>query len=86
MVHHIQREGAIALQFCVRVSNYAEWALFEMDNPDKSHINLVWRQGAGINVVVCEYSRNHSVLLQLKDIAFVEVHRLSSPEGNGLLV
>ncbi len=63
--HHIRREGAIAHQFRVRVSNYAERALFEMDNPDKSHIDLLWRQGAGINVVVCGYSRNHSVLLQL---------------------
>ena len=81
--HHVQREGAIALQYRVRVSNYAERALFEMDSPDKSQVDLVWSQGAGINVVVCNYSRMRSVLLQLKDIAFLEIHRLTFPAGDG---
>jgi len=80
--HHVQRDGAIAFQYHVRVSNYAERALFEMESPDKSQIDLVWSQGAGINVVVCKYSRTRSVLLQLKDIAFLEVHRLTSPVGD----
>jgi hypothetical protein len=83
--HRLQRGGAIALQYRVRVSNYAERALLEMESPDRSQINLVWTQGAGINVVVCNYSRTRSVLLQFKDIAFLEVHRLTSPveDGNG---
>lgn len=83
--HHLQRDGAIALHYCVRVSNYAKRALFAMESPDKSQIKLVWSQGAGINVVVCNYSRARSVLLQFKDIAFLEVHRLNSPvdDGNG---
>jgi hypothetical protein len=58
---------------------------FEMESPDRSQINLVWTQGAGINVVVCNYSRTRSVLLQFKDMAFLEVHCLTSPvnDGNG---
>jgi hypothetical protein len=84
-VYSATARGAIALQYCVRVSNYAERALFEMESPDRSQINLVWTQGAGINVVVCNYLRTRSVLLQFKDIAFLEVHCLTSPvdDGNG---
>jgi len=34
--HHIQCNGAIALQYHVRVSNYAKCALFKMESPNKS--------------------------------------------------
>jgi len=84
--HEIRREGGIALQYHVIVSNYAERALFDMDNPDKLQINLVWSQGAGINVVICGCLRMHLVLLQLKDIAFLEIHRLTLAVGHGVEV
>jgi hypothetical protein len=82
--HHVQREGEKALEYRVRVTNYAERGLFDMDDPDKTQINLVWNQGAGINVVICGYSRRYSVLLQLRDIGLMEIHRLTSPVGDGV--
>jgi hypothetical protein len=36
--HHVQREGEKALEYRVRVTNYAERGLFDMDEPDKTQI------------------------------------------------
>jgi hypothetical protein len=34
--------------------------------------------------VICGYSRRYSVLLQLRDIGLMEIHRLTSPVGDGV--
>ncbi len=54
--------------------NYVEQHLFASDHPDSPTITQYWNQGTGINVVICEYTTQLPVLLQLKYLAFLEVY------------
>jgi hypothetical protein len=72
--HFLPRDGQIAIEFPVRVRNYAERHLFASDHPDRPPITQYWNQGAGINVVICGYTTQLPILLQLKYLAFLEVY------------
>ena len=72
--HFLPRNGQIAMEFPVRVRNYAEQHLFASDHPDRPTITQYWNQGVGINVVICGYTTQLPVLLQLKYLAFLEVY------------
>jgi len=72
--HFFPRDGLIAMEFPVRVRNYAEQHLFASDHPDRPTITQYWNQGAGINVVICGYTTQLPILLQLKYLAFLELY------------
>ncbi len=62
------------MEFPVRVRNYTERHLFASDHPDRPTITQYWNQGAGINVVICGYTTQLPILLQLKYLAFLELY------------
>jgi hypothetical protein len=73
--HYLPLNKQMAMEFPVRVRNYAEQHLFVTDHPDRPTIIQYWNQGAGINVSVCGYTTWLPVLLQLKYLAFLEIYR-----------
>ena len=72
--HFLPQDGQIAMEFPVRVRNYAEQHLFASDHPDRPTITRYLNQGAGINIVIWGYTTQLPVLLQLKYLAFLEVY------------
>ena len=72
--HFFPRDGLMAMEFPVRVRNYAERHLFASDHPDRPTVTQYWNQGAGINVVICGYTTQLPILLQLKYLAFLEIY------------
>ena len=74
--HFLPRDGQMAMEFPVRVRNYAEQHLFASDHPDRPTITQYWHQGAGINIAGCGYTTQCPVLLQLKYLAFLEVYMM----------
>jgi hypothetical protein len=42
---------------------------------------MYWKQGAGINIAVCGYMTQATVLLQFKHLAFLEVYQLTQDDS-----
>jgi hypothetical protein len=42
---------------------------------------MFWQQGAGINLYVCGYSTQQSVLLELRYVAYLEVYLKTLPDA-----
>ena len=72
--HIIRREQDTCHEFSVRVRNYPERQAFKLNNPTKSAIDSLWTHGAGINVLVCGYSRHSTALIKMKSIPYLEVY------------
>jgi len=64
--HVITRERETCHKFSVRVRNYPERIVFESHNPTESAIDSLWNHGAGINVLVCGYSKHSTALIKMK--------------------
>jgi hypothetical protein len=79
--HEFRRDGMRYVEFSVRVRNYAEREHFERDHLDSRIVDTFWRQGAGINVVVCGYATQLSVLIELRDVAYLQLYMKTSPDA-----
>ena len=74
--HEFRRDGEIFVEYPVRVRNYAEQERFE-----REHADMYWRQGAGVNLVVCGYTTQVSVLLELRHVAHLQVYMKTSADS-----
>jgi hypothetical protein len=72
--HMLLREDRPFLEFACRVRNYPEREHFERDVMELRAIKILWQQGAGINLSVCGYLTQQSVLLELRYVAYLEVY------------
>ncbi len=79
--HVLPRDDTTILQFCVRVVNYPEQRHFESETLHSQLVDMYWKQGAGINVAVCGYATQATVLLQFKHIVFLEVYELTKDDS-----
>ncbi len=79
--HALPSDDATIFQFCVRVVNYPERCHFELDAIHSQQVDMYWKQGAGINVAVCGYTTQATVLLQYKYVAFLEVYQLTQDDS-----
>jgi hypothetical protein len=79
--HALPRDDATILQFCVRVVNYPEQCHFESEALHSQQVDKYWKQGAGINVTICGYTTQATVLLQFKHDAFLEVYQLTQDDS-----
>ena len=74
--HEINRGGATAFEFNVRVKNFPERiTLAHRDLPD-AVIDNMWGVGrVGINMELCGYSKRGSALILLRHFPYVEKYR-----------
>jgi len=79
--HEFRRDGMIYVEYSIRVRSYAEQEPFERDHFDSRIVDTYWRQGAGINVVVCGYATQLSVLIELRDVAYLRLYMKTSPDA-----
>ncbi len=79
--HTFLREDRPFLEFACCVRNYPERKHFEQDVTDIRVIKMFCQQGAGINVFVCSYSTEQSVLLELRYVAYLEVFLKTLPDA-----
>ncbi len=79
--HALPRNDVNILQFCVRVANYPERCHFESEGIHSQQVDMYCKQGAGINVAVCGYTTQATVLLQFKHAAFLEVYQLTQEDS-----
>ena len=66
--YEFRKDGQILVEYPVRVRNYAEREYFEREHADFGVIDMYWRQGAGLNLVVCGYTTKVSVLLEFRHV------------------
>ena len=79
--HKFRQDGMIYVEYAVRVRNYAEREHFERDHFDSRIVDTYWRQGAGINVVVCGYTMQQSVLIELRDVGYLQIYMKTSSDA-----
>jgi hypothetical protein len=79
--HEFRRDGMIYVEYAVHIRNYAEREHFERDHFDSRIVDTYWRQGAGINVVVCGYATQLSVLIELRDVGYLQLYMKTSPDA-----
>ncbi len=79
--HEFRQDGMIYVEYAVRVRNYAEREHFERDHFDSHIVDTYWRQGAGINVVVCGYTTQLSVLIELRDVDYLQLYMKKSSDA-----
>jgi hypothetical protein len=80
-VHKFRQDGIIYVEYAVRVRNYAEREHFERDHFDSRIVDTYWRQGAVINVVVCGYTKQLSVLIELRDVGYLQLYMKASSDA-----
>ena len=68
--YKFRRDGLRYVEYAVGVRNYAKREHFEHDHYNSHVIDTYWRQGAGINLVVCGYITQEFVLLELREVAY----------------
>ena len=79
--HTLIRGGKPYLEFACRVRHYAECEQFERCVTSLSAVKYSWSQGAGINLSVCGYSTQRTVMLEFKhDVGYLKVYRRVQPE------
>ena len=76
-----RRDGQIFVEYPVRVRNYAERENFEREHADSCVIDMYWRQGVGVNLVICGYTTQLSVLLELRHVAHLQVYMKTSADS-----
>ena len=67
--HTFLRSNAHFWEFECRVKSYPLREQLELESLDEAVIRTNWDQGAGIDVSVCGYTTQQSVLLKLRDVA-----------------
>ena len=55
------------------MQNYAQQEHFEREHNNSCAIDVYWMQGAGINLVVCGYTTQVSVLLELRHVPYLQI-------------
>ena len=78
--HTFLRSHADFWEFECRVKSYPIRELLESEYSDESMIHTNWDQGAGFDVSVCGYTIQHTILLKLRDVAFLQFYRRCTPE------
>ena len=79
--HEFRQDGMIYVEYAVRMCNYAEREHFERDHFDSRIVDTYWRQGTGINVVVCGYATQLSVLIELRDVGYFQFYMKTSSDA-----
>jgi hypothetical protein len=79
--HEFKRDGHTFVEYPVRVCNYAEREHFEREHANPSVIDMYWRQGAGVNLVICGYTTKVTVLLELRHVAHLQVYMKTSADS-----
>ena len=79
--HIFLRSNAYFWEFESRVKSYPIREQLELESLDEAVIRTNWDQGAGIDVSVCGYTTQQSVLLKLRDVAYLQFYRRSDPES-----
>jgi hypothetical protein len=70
--HTFLRSNAHFWEFECRVKSYPIREQLELESIDDAVIRTNWDQGAGIDVSVCGYTTQQSVLLKLRDVAYLQ--------------
>ena len=78
--HTFLRANSRLLEFSCRTKNYPLREHLEVVTSDEATINRLCDQGAGIELSVCGYTTQQTVLLQLRYIPYVEVYKRAPPE------
>ena len=74
-----RRDGQIFVEYPVRARNYVEQEHFEREHANYCVIDMYWRQGAGMNLVVCGFTTQLAVLLELRHVAHLQVYIAKYP-------
>ena len=78
--HAFHRSSEEYWEFACRAKSYPLREHLALETFDEGVIHTNWDQGAGINLSICGYTTRQSVLLKLRDVAFIHVYRWSSPD------
>ncbi len=78
--HTFHREDVDFLEFECQAVNYPLQEQLASESFCLRSINYNWDQGAGINLSVCGYTERQKVLMKLRDVAFLEVYKLTPPD------
>ena len=79
--HKFRQDRQRYVVYAVCVLNYAEREKFERDHYDSCIVDTYWRQGAGINLVVCGYTTQQSVLIELREVAYLQIYMKTSSDA-----
>jgi len=79
--HEFRRDGLTFVEYAVRVRNYAEREHFERNHYDSWIIDTYWRQGAGINLAICGYTTQQSVLIEQRDVTHLKIYMKTSADS-----
>ena len=78
--HTFLRSNEEYWEFKCRAKSYPLRENLALESVNEAVIHMNWDQGMGIDLSVCGYTTQQSVLLKLCDIASLQVDRQSSPE------
>ncbi len=62
--HTLLQEDSPFLEFACCVHNYTKRKYLELEVSDNQAINMYWQQGAGLNLAVCGYLMQRSVMIE----------------------
>ncbi len=79
--HKFRQDRQRYVVYAVCVLNYAEREKFERDHYDSCIVDTYWRQGAGINLVVCGYTTQQSVLIEMREVVYLHIYMKTSSEA-----
>ena len=79
--HEFRQDGQRYVEYAVCIRNYADREHFECDHYDYHIVDTCWRQGAGINLVVCGYTTQQSVLIELREVAYLQIYMKTSSDA-----
>ena len=71
--HEFKRDGQVYVEYAVCMQNYAEREYSKREHTNSRAIDMFWKQGAGINHVVCGYTTQVLVLLELRHVAYLQI-------------
>ncbi len=72
--HTLLREGRVFLMYSCRVRNFAEQENLEQELSYHRAFEMYWQQGAGINLTLCGYSMQHSVMMEFCHVGYLEIY------------
>ena len=79
--HELRRDGQQYVKYAVRIRNYAEREHFERDHYDSCIVDTYWRQRAGINLVVCGYTTQQYVFIELREVGYLQIYMKTSSDA-----
>jgi hypothetical protein len=72
--HTLLREGRAFLKYSCCVCNFAEQEYLERKLLDHRAVDMYWEQGAGINLSLCSYSMQRSVMMEFCHVGYLEIY------------